>query len=88
MRSPRLRLRSHARKPGWGSRKVPWRLFISNSLDAAPRKRMEPRWNISCCNAGIRRGTKDTADIVVINTCTVTAAADAQARDAIRKIRA
>jgi threonylcarbamoyladenosine tRNA methylthiotransferase MtaB len=29
-----------------------------------------------------------TADIVVINTCTVTAAADAQARDSIRKIYA
>jgi threonylcarbamoyladenosine tRNA methylthiotransferase MtaB len=29
-----------------------------------------------------------TADVVVINTCTVTAAADAQARDAIRKISA
>ena len=29
-----------------------------------------------------------TADVVVLNTCTVTAAADAQARDAIRKIRA
>jgi threonylcarbamoyladenosine tRNA methylthiotransferase MtaB len=29
-----------------------------------------------------------TAAIVVLNTCTVTAAADAQARDAIRKIRA
>jgi threonylcarbamoyladenosine tRNA methylthiotransferase MtaB len=29
-----------------------------------------------------------TADIVVVNTCTVTAAADAQARDAIRKLRA
>jgi threonylcarbamoyladenosine tRNA methylthiotransferase MtaB len=28
------------------------------------------------------------ADIVVVNTCTVTAAADAQARDAIRKLRA
>src|ERR1700680_1569893 len=27
-----------------------------------------------------------TADIVVVNTCTVTASADAQARDAIRKI--
>lgn len=35
---------------------------------------------------GFTPGTKDTADIVVINTCTVTAAADAQARDAIRKI--
>jgi threonylcarbamoyladenosine tRNA methylthiotransferase MtaB len=30
----------------------------------------------------------DTADVVVLNTCTVTAAADAQARDAIRKIHA
>jgi threonylcarbamoyladenosine tRNA methylthiotransferase MtaB len=30
----------------------------------------------------------NTADVVVLNTCTVTAAADAQARDAIRKIRA
>src|SRR6266851_4132798 len=29
-----------------------------------------------------------TADIVVVNTCTVTAAADSQARDAIRKIHA
>jgi len=28
------------------------------------------------------------ADFVVVNTCTVTAAADAQARDAIRKIHA
>lgn len=28
----------------------------------------------------------DTADVVVLNTCTVTAAADSQARDAIRKI--
>jgi threonylcarbamoyladenosine tRNA methylthiotransferase MtaB len=30
----------------------------------------------------------DSADVVVLNTCTVTAAADAQARDAIRKIYA
>ena len=30
----------------------------------------------------------DTAEFVVINTCTVTSAADAQARDAIRKIHA
>src|ERR1700758_2393609 len=29
-----------------------------------------------------------SADFVVLNTCTVTAAADAQARDAIRKIHA
>ena len=35
---------------------------------------------------GSSPGRKYTADIVVINTCTVTAAADAQARDAIRKI--
>jgi threonylcarbamoyladenosine tRNA methylthiotransferase MtaB len=36
---------------------------------------------------GYTLGAKNSADIVVINTCTVTAAADAQARDAIRKIR-
>jgi threonylcarbamoyladenosine tRNA methylthiotransferase MtaB len=30
----------------------------------------------------------DAADVVVVNTCTVTAAADSQARDAIRKIHA
>src|SRR5262247_682885 len=30
----------------------------------------------------------DCADVVVLNTCTVTAAADAQARDAIRKLHA
>src|SRR5215471_11652350 len=30
----------------------------------------------------------DAADIVVVNTCTVTASADAQARDAIRKLHA
>jgi threonylcarbamoyladenosine tRNA methylthiotransferase MtaB len=30
----------------------------------------------------------DRADVVVVNTCTVTAAADAQARDAIRKLHA
>jgi threonylcarbamoyladenosine tRNA methylthiotransferase MtaB len=33
-------------------------------------------------------GPKNTADVVVLNTCTVTAAADAQARDFIRKIGA
>src|SRR5713226_2563571 len=32
--------------------------------------------------------TPAAADIVVVNTCTVTASADAQARDAIRKLRA
>jgi threonylcarbamoyladenosine tRNA methylthiotransferase MtaB len=40
----------------------------------------------------LRRGytpsARNAADIVVVNTCTVTAAADAQARDVIRKIRA
>jgi len=33
-------------------------------------------------------GNSASADIVVVNTCTVTAAADSQARDAIRKIHA
>jgi threonylcarbamoyladenosine tRNA methylthiotransferase MtaB len=37
---------------------------------------------------GYIRAAKAAADIVVVNTCTVTAAADAQARDAIRKISA
>ena len=37
------------------------------------------------CTAAARTAT---ADVVVLNTCTVTAAADAQARDAIRKIHA
>jgi threonylcarbamoyladenosine tRNA methylthiotransferase MtaB len=37
-----------------------------------------------CVQAADRAG----ADVVVVNTCTVTAAADAQARDAIRKIHA
>src|SRR5438477_11086107 len=33
-------------------------------------------------------GPPTTADIVVLNTCTVTASAHAQARDAIRKLHA
>jgi threonylcarbamoyladenosine tRNA methylthiotransferase MtaB len=37
---------------------------------------------------GCTRTQADSADVVVLNTCTVTAAADAQARDAIRKIHA
>jgi threonylcarbamoyladenosine tRNA methylthiotransferase MtaB len=37
---------------------------------------------------GYTRAAKAAADIVVVNTCTVTSAADAQARDAIRKISA
>ena len=32
-----------------------------------------------------RSGTASAADVIVLNTCTVTAAADAQARDAIRR---
>src|SRR5271169_2752184 len=36
----------------------------------------------------VRAAHSDCADFVVLNTCTVTAAADAQARDAIRKIHA
>ena len=37
------------------------------------------------CTAAIRAAA---ADVVVLNTCTVTASADAQARDAIRKLHA
>jgi threonylcarbamoyladenosine tRNA methylthiotransferase MtaB len=41
------------------------------------------------CDRGLTfTGASATADIVVINTCTVTAAADAQARESIRKIHA
>jgi threonylcarbamoyladenosine tRNA methylthiotransferase MtaB len=35
---------------------------------------------------GYLPGAKNVADVIVVNTCTVTAAADAQAREAIRKI--
>jgi threonylcarbamoyladenosine tRNA methylthiotransferase MtaB len=37
---------------------------------------------------GYTPAARNFADVVIINTCTVTAAADAQARDAIRKITA
>jgi threonylcarbamoyladenosine tRNA methylthiotransferase MtaB len=37
---------------------------------------------------GYAAASREAAEIVVVNTCTVTAAADAQARDAIRKIAA
>ena len=37
---------------------------------------------------GYTRAAKGAADIVIVNTCTVTSAADTQARDAIRKISA
>ena len=37
---------------------------------------------------GYASASREVAEIVVVNTCTVTAAADAQARDAIRKITA
>jgi threonylcarbamoyladenosine tRNA methylthiotransferase MtaB len=41
------------------------------------------------CDRGcIAASESVVADVVVVNTCTVTAAADSQARDAIRKIRA
>jgi threonylcarbamoyladenosine tRNA methylthiotransferase MtaB len=36
----------------------------------------------------VQAAERDDADVVVVNTCTVTAAADAQARDAIREIHA
>src|SRR6266850_399561 len=37
---------------------------------------------------GCTSASTPAADIVVVNTCTVTASADAQARDAIRKLHA
>jgi len=36
----------------------------------------------------VAAGGSACADVVIVNTCTVTAAADAQARDAIRKLHA
>jgi threonylcarbamoyladenosine tRNA methylthiotransferase MtaB len=42
----------------------------------------------SLANSGLEPVTDHTcADVVVLNTCTVTASADTQARDAVRKIR-
>lgn len=41
-----------------------------------------------CAQGCVPASGKFSADVVVLNTCTVTAAADAQARDAIRKIHA
>jgi threonylcarbamoyladenosine tRNA methylthiotransferase MtaB len=38
--------------------------------------------------SGVRRVSVAEAELVVVNTCTVTAAADAQAREAIRAIHA
>jgi threonylcarbamoyladenosine tRNA methylthiotransferase MtaB len=46
---------------------------------AALEAQLRERGCVSAATAG-------TADVVVVNTCTVTAAADAQAREAIRKI--
>jgi threonylcarbamoyladenosine tRNA methylthiotransferase MtaB len=48
---------------------------------AALERQLRERGCIAASEAG-------TADIVIVNTCTVTAAADSQARDAIRKIHA
>lgn len=48
---------------------------------AALERQLLQRGCVSARNAS-------TADIVVVNTCTVTASADAQARDAIRKLHA
>lgn len=48
---------------------------------AALERQLRERGCICASEAG-------AADIVVVNTCTVTASADAQARDAIRKLRA
>src|SRR5213593_4032215 len=48
---------------------------------AAPERQLLDRG----CTSAV---TAATADIVVVNTCTVTASADAQARDAIRKLHA
>jgi threonylcarbamoyladenosine tRNA methylthiotransferase MtaB len=42
--------------------------------------------SISLLASGLLAADQNAADVVVLNTCTVTAAADAQAREAVRKI--
>src|SRR6202034_1788713 len=42
--------------------------------------------SISLLASGLLAPDQNSADVVVLNTCTVTAAADAQAREAVRKI--
>src|ERR1700729_820633 len=42
--------------------------------------------SISLLATGLLAADQNAADVVVLNTCTVTAAADSQAREAVRKI--
>jgi len=50
---------------------------------------MQPRFERQLRDRGfVAAGGSACADVVIVNTCTVTAAADAQARDAIRKLHA
>ena len=61
--------------------------FSSRILVAVPRRRTPSPCAANCSRRGWRMPPNlPRADVVVLNTCTVTAAADSQAREAVRKI--
>src|ERR1700686_592214 len=62
--------------------------FYIEHFGGRPPKADGAALEVQLLQRGYTRAAKAAADIVVVNTCTVTAAADAQARDAIRKISA
>ena len=65
----------------------PWQLFSSNNSGAGRRRPMRRRSSGNSSSAAIAASADaNSADVIVVNTCTVTAAADLQARQAIRTI--
>src|ERR1700686_453723 len=62
--------------------------FYIEHFGGRPPKADGAALEVQLLQRGYTRAAKGAADIVVVNTCTVTAAADAQARDSIRKINA
>ncbi len=68
-----------------------WLHFSSNNSDAGRRKPTRPRLSGNCANAATAfRRTANSADVVVVNTCTVTgrrgpAGAPGDSRDSPRK---
>ena len=61
-----------------------WLLFSSNNSGAARRRPTRRRSSGNCVERGYAASADaNSADVVVVNTCTVTAAADLQARQAI-----
>ncbi len=53
---------------------------------AEPRRPMAPPSKRVCSRRGSRRRTQPDADLVILNTCTVTAAADDDVRQAVRRV--